>query len=168
MEKQKNLEESLIVCKCCGRTFNSYAGLGIHLRKNNITTKQYYDTHIKKFGEGICKMCGNPTRFNSIPRGYSRYCSNKCINNDPAVKKKMADSARNTFLEKYGVENISQLDEIKKKKEHTFQKKYGVSNVFQLPEVIEKSHTKRSSRCTKRNKKEIINGKVWCREYFSN
>ena len=112
--------------------------------------------YIKKSGEGVCKMCGNPTRFNSISRGYSTYCSNKCINDDPVVKQKMADSARNTFLEKYGVENISQLDEIKKKKEHTFQKKYGVSNVFQLPEVIEKSHTKEVVDAQKETRKKSL------------
>ena len=156
MEKQKNSEESLIVCKCCGRTFNSYTGLWAHLRKNNLSTKQYYDTYIKKYGEGICKMCGKPTRFNSIPRGYSTYCSNKCINDDPVVKKKMADSARNTFLEKYGVENISQLDEIKEKKEHTFKERYGVSSVFQLPEVIEKSHTKEVVDVQKETRKKSL------------
>lgn len=43
MEKQKNSEESLIVCKCCGRTFNSYTGLWAHLRKNNLNYIRVYD-----------------------------------------------------------------------------------------------------------------------------
>lgn len=130
--------------------------LGCHLSRNNISTKHYYDTYIKKPGEGVCKMCGNPTRFNSITRGYSTYCSNKCINDDPVVKQKMADSARNTFMERYGVENISQLDEIKKKKEHTFQRNYGVSSVFQLPEVIEKSHSKKVVDSQKETRKKSL------------
>ena len=144
------------MCKDCGRVFHSYSTLGRHLNRNNISAKQYYDRYIKKSDEGICKMCGKPTRFNSITRGYSTYCSNKCINSDPEVKKKMADSARNTFLERYGVENISQLEEVKKKKEHTFQKKYGVSNVFQLPEVIEKSHTKEVVDVQKETRKKSL------------
>lgn len=72
--------------------------LGCHLSRNNISTKHYYDTYIKKPGEGVCKMCGKPTRFNSITRGYSTYCSNKCINSAPEVKKKMADSAETLSL----------------------------------------------------------------------
>lgn len=98
MGKQTNLEKSSITCKHCGKTFHSYIGLSKHLKRQNISNEVYYDTYIKTPSEGMCKMCGKPTRFNGISHGYSTYCSAKCSNADPVVKKKMANSARNTYL----------------------------------------------------------------------
>jgi len=40
-----------------------------------------------------------------------------------------------TCKEKYGVENVSQLESIQKKKEDTFMKNYGVDNIFKDPEA---------------------------------
>lgn len=65
----------------------------------------------------MCKICGKPTKYNTISTGYSTYCSNKCINADPEVRKKITLSTKVTLLEKFGVENISQIPEIKAKKE---------------------------------------------------
>ena len=62
--------------------------------------------------------CGNVVKFDKYSVGYRKHCSNKCAVKDPVVIEK----ARNTFIEKYGVENISQLDEIKQKKKETKQK----------------------------------------------
>lgn len=44
--------------------------------------------------------------------------------------KKRAEKTKSSLQEKFGVDNISQLDEIKKKKKETFTKNYGVDNIF--------------------------------------
>lgn len=48
------------------------------------------------------------------------------------------DITREIVLERYGVENISQLDEIKEKKKKTTRKNFGVDNPFQSEEVKSK------------------------------
>ena len=106
--------------------------------------------------DGVCINCGKPTKFVCISIGYSKHCSVRCSNNNPDVRKKITESTKSTLLEKYGAENISQLDEVKKKKEQTFQKKYGVTNVFQLPEVVEKSHTKEVVDSQKETRKKSL------------
>ena len=44
-----------------------------------------------------------------------------------------------TVLEKYGVTNVSMLDDIKRKKVQTFQVRYGVDNPQQIPEVKQRT-----------------------------
>lgn len=80
MGKQTNLEKSSITCKHCGKSFHSYIGLSKHLKRQNISSEVYYDTYTKTPSEGMCKMCGKPTRFNGISHEYSTYCSAKWLN----------------------------------------------------------------------------------------
>lgn len=47
-----------MICKICNLEINSYS----HLKKHNITSKDYYDTFLKMDNEGIC-YCGNDTAF---------------------------------------------------------------------------------------------------------
>ena len=99
--------------------------------------------------DGVCINCGKPTKFVCISIGYSKHCSIKCANNNPDVRKKITESTKSTLLEKYGVENISQLDEIKAKKEETMLCKYGVRNTFQLRESVLKIYNKTKSEAEK-------------------
>ena len=70
-----------------------------------------------------CKCCGNDVKFNSLSKGYSVYCSNKCASIDTAEKRKQ--SIKNTFLKKYGVTSPSQLQSTKNKiKKHRENGKY--------------------------------------------
>lgn len=88
-----------------------------------------------------CKACGQPVTFRGINKGYSQYCSNKCLSNDPDVKTKISntkndkygdpkynnrDKATNTCLTKYGVKNPFQSESIKKKIQDICLTKYGV------------------------------------------
>ena len=155
------------MCKVCGEVYSSYNHLGRHLRKqHNISSKEYYDNYLKCAGDGICINCGKPTKFVCISIGYSKHCSIKCSNNDPNVRKKISDSARNTFLERYGVENISQLEEIKEKKKQTLNKNYGVNSVFQIPEVVEKSHSKEVVSIQKETRKKSLMDKYGVENTF--
>lgn len=59
-------------------------------------------------------------------------------NNLQKTKEQRAELRKRTNLEKYGVENISQLNSIKEKKEQTCLKNYGVKNPAQSKEVYNK------------------------------
>lgn len=157
MEKQKNLKESLnIVCKVCGEVYQSYTGFGHHLRNHQLSSKEYYDKYLRCADDGVCINCGKPTKFVCISIGYSKHCSVKCANNNPDVRKKITESTKSTLLEKYGVENISQLDEVKAKKEKTMLCKYGVRNTFQLPTVREKVRSKEVVETQKETRKKSL------------
>ena len=73
----------------------------IHLKVHNITPKLYYDTYLTKSNDGICKKCGNPTRYMSITLGYRQYCSAKCSNSNADVM----DKKKLTCVMNYGVEH---------------------------------------------------------------
>lgn len=83
----------------------------------------------------VCKVCG---------KGYLEYtqdwrwqtgCSRKCAAKSSEVRGK----AKDTMLERYGVENPSHSTKIKKKRERTIVKRYGVKNAFQSKELMEKA-----------------------------
>lgn len=65
--------------------------------------------------------CGKQKRFNSIFKGYQRFCSSSCALKSESVQNKF----KNTCLKKYGVQNPSQLEEIKEKKRNTCLKNFG-------------------------------------------
>ena len=71
-----------------------------------------------------CPVCGKLTKFISITKGYSQYCSVKCSKNDP----KMIEKVRRTNIERYGVDNPFKSKEIQEKIKRTNIKRYGVDN----------------------------------------
>jgi len=77
--------KNLLKCLECGREFQDYISLGSHIGQSHrdLTTKGYYDKYLKKDpNEGICKVCGKPTKFIYLTTGYNKYCSRKCVVND--------------------------------------------------------------------------------------
>lgn len=102
---------------------------------SNITFKErlwYWVNNINK--ETLCK-CGNKTTFNkNWLDGYRKYCSPKCAQSDNSTKEKR----KNTVIEKYGVDNIAKLDDIKRKQESTNLERYGKKSSFQNDEVKRK------------------------------
>jgi len=89
--------------------------------KNN--NKEYYNTNLRKDGEGICPECGKETSFINVIQGYKHYCSGWCAGKSQTSIEKI----KKTKKERYGNENYCNQEKIVK----TFKKKYGVSNVFQ-------------------------------------
>ena len=71
-----------------------------------------------------CPVCGKPTKFISIIKGYSQYCSIKCSKNDP----KIIEKTRQTNIERYGVDNPSKSKEVQEKIKRTNIERYGVDN----------------------------------------
>lgn len=81
-----------------------------------------------------CKQCGKQLTYRNPNEGYRTFCCAKCAAINPTTKQKHI----NTCLEKYGVENPSQSDEIKLQKIDTSIKNYGVENPSQNAEIKSK------------------------------
>jgi hypothetical protein len=89
--------------------------------------------HIELYGKPKCKNpdCDNTVNFY---RGKPRiYCSRAC---EPSRWNQ--EKVKKTVKEKYGVENVFQLNEIKEKSKKTLQKKYGVDHSTQSKKIRER------------------------------
>ena len=70
-----------IICQICKKEFKTLQSLGSHTTQlHKITKEEYYKQYILTLPNFIssCKNCGNPTRFISLVKGYSRCCGNRC------------------------------------------------------------------------------------------
>ena len=89
----------------------------------------------KGYTECCCKACAvkNPVRCKKISETHLRRSKE-----DPEYWNRRYEKSKCTNIAKYGVENVSQSEEIKNKKIATFQKHYNVQYGFQSKEVIDK------------------------------
>jgi len=120
--------------------------------KNNLSLSRHFMMFHKKTNEELynlinpvvnrkCPNCFNDTPFNGFPIGYGKYCCKKCSSEhqkDKTLVNNRMEKTRKTMLEKYGVENPSQSDEIQNKREQTFLNKYGSTCSFTSPSISEK------------------------------
>lgn len=91
-------------CKICGKEIAAL-GFGYHVsRLHNMSSKEYYDKYLKQPGEGLCKVCGKPTKHYRVGR-YLKYCSNACSNADGEVIEKKSK----TLQKNYGVDFVLQI-----------------------------------------------------------
>lgn len=138
------MEYICLICKENGETkkFGSIQGLSRHLchnyknKNHKYTAKDYYDRFLKDSTEGKCQnpKCpnGNPeTNFQSISKGYSMGCCNRCSQLVPDVRKR----TEKTNLEKYGTKSPTENKEILKKRDDKFEKKHGVRNPMQVEKI---------------------------------
>ena len=124
-------------CLICGKHLASYKAYPGHLTtKHKMTTQEYYDKFFKKSNEGICIVCGKPTRFVNLSTGYKQYCCLKCA--EPYIQEKQ----KQTILEKYGVSNFGITTEAIKKKTKTMNDKYGVDYFCTTKKCLDAGHTK--------------------------
>ena len=119
-------------CQICNKEFEKRRSLSAHISGHSMSIKEYYDKHIKKEDEGICK-CGKETKFTGLEFGYQKYCSPKCSNSDCTKIEK----TKQVNLERYGGTG-NQVKELKEKSDRTLIERYGVSHNSKIPEVIEK------------------------------
>lgn len=118
-------------CVICGKEF---------IPRNN-TQNICSDIHYRE-----CEVCGksfnvqkyleNGGGASSIPRTCSKECSTKLkfINGNPFSNPKSREKAKQTMLDKYGVEHPMHSPEIVKKLDDTMTEKYGVKRFPQLKE----------------------------------
>ena len=113
-----------MICAICGQKSGK---LTRHIKQHNITPIEYYNKYLKLDSEGVCAVCGNPTKFINISRGYNKYCCSACSNRDPKLKEQRFSKARKTCLEKYGGPAPICSVEVKEKIKQTCLKKYHTS-----------------------------------------
>lgn len=75
--------------------------------KHKLNYKDYYDKYLKQPNDGICIVCGKPTVWNRT--NYRETCSIQCACANPLRNEKI----KQTNLNRYGVENVYQIDKIK-------------------------------------------------------
>lgn len=113
--------------------------LHIYCILNDIHTKEDYPR---------CDMCNELRAFDSLTKGFKLKCgARKCFQKHPETNKKRQstakerfgslknayhDTAKETIRMKYGVDNISSLEEIKEKKKATRQERYVNEIKYQL------------------------------------
>ena len=122
-----------IICRICGQETNAL-GMPSHCKKHGLTTKDYYDKFLK---EGVCRICGKPTKFGTIMTGYNKTCSRAC--QYEYQKTAEYESIRiSTIQQTYGVDYTGQIESAKEKRKQTTLDHYGVENPFQSDIVKEK------------------------------
>lgn len=123
-------------CQICNKDCNKLQGLGIHIhRTHNMKRKTYYDKFIRiNKDEGKCLVCKRDTFFCSLGEGYQETCSYRCAQLNPKTQLKI----KSTTVLKYGVDNASKSEVIKRRKEETCLKNFGVKYSAQSPEVIKR------------------------------
>ena len=147
------------ICKLCNKEFIGGQSFTSHLKIHKYTSKQYYDEFLKTQNDGICQVCGKPTKFFKFANGYRKTCSNECYrllgvkNWRKSMNEKYDGSyysgteeykqkRKNDCLEKYGCEYYWQAKEIKEKRRNSMLERYGVEHTMQNPELkaIAKEH----------------------------
>lgn len=131
---------------------NNFFDFYEYINNNFDAVKFIEKLYIFYKGRKYCR-CGSQTKFENFKSGYRTHCSKKCASNNTDTREKY----KKTCVEKYGVENVSKNEKIKKKKELTnirkfgkktylqtndvkliIKEKYGVDNPFQSEEIKEK------------------------------
>jgi hypothetical protein len=142
-------KEGWVKCEVCDTYHKSNKFLEWHVKKiHNLTCKEYYYEYVMGLKEEpTCAVCNSELYFKNIKDGFTTFCSSKCrevyFHKHPELIAEKTKSRKKTCLEKYGVECISQLPDIKQKiqktMKNTMQEKYGVDNPMQLPEFYDKA-----------------------------
>lgn len=142
----------MVYCHICKIEFEHMNAFLTHHRwhHDGMTTKEYYDIYLKKESEDSCQTpnCKNKCNFYSLTKGYHKHCSRECLMKDQNFQEKAKkakikkngfynnnrNQAKQTCLERYGKINVSQVEQIKEKKEKTFMKNFGVKCNFATEE----------------------------------
>jgi len=134
-------------CKSMGKhvEFTKACSLGTHLWKTHgMSSQEYYDKYLAKPGDGKCPVCGNPTLFRSLGKGYLEFCGKKCaanhIANDAKRNAHKVNAMKSTMRREYNVENPALLDSVKEKRKNTIKERYGVEFYSQHPDFKERYH----------------------------
>ncbi len=85
-----------------------------------------------------CLECNKKTKFKgTLKRGYSEFCSIKCLNKSSTHKEKIKKSN----IKKYGFDSHNKHSSVKKKKRDTYLKRFGVENPMYSPSIRKKQIT---------------------------
>jgi len=135
--------ENELLCRVCDTSYKSAHARNKCIQSHGLTLKEYI---VKYFLDDIpmCKCgCGTPVKKTTLHKDIIRY-SEYTTNHFPRkphtkeTKEKIKLNTKKAIKDKYGVENVFQLDKFKHKIKKTNQKKYGVDNPAKCRNVQEK------------------------------
>lgn len=89
-----------------------------------------------------CKVCGNKLNFIGFSKGFTTFCSKKCVSVvcNPWNRPEVQEKCRNTIIRNNGgLGSASKI--IKNKMEETLYNKYGYKHNWQDPEEQKRSHS---------------------------
>lgn len=110
-------------CHICGKEFPSYRSFSHHLSQAHpdVSNREYYDRFLKQPGDGVCRVCGKPTKFSGrLNLGYYIHCSKKCT----AMDKDTVAKRKETNLSEHGTAGYNNHEKI----ERTKAARYGDKN----------------------------------------
>jgi G:T-mismatch repair DNA endonuclease (very short patch repair protein) len=136
--------DGLYECAICHAGYDNVGTFSLHIScGHKKSSQEYYDEYCREEGEGVCKVCGQPTKFRSLGEGYKDTCSHKCgsilLKRDPAKMAAKKAKTEATCLERYGVTNGGGSKEALEKAQKTNMERRGVAWNMQSREVVEKS-----------------------------
>lgn len=160
------------ICPFCGKKVKALGKHLLHCKliPNNLSKDEIkiigIESYVyKDFLKDLCEDYNNLYSLPDLRKKYGidfknirwclQYSGIKLRNISESQYKISSIKSKKTCLEKYGVENPSQVDEIKRKKEKTFIKHYGVDNIWKTKEYAEFT-SKRWASYNKEKKSELI------------
>ena len=104
-------------CKLCGFEYDENRSLSTHLqfKHKDYTTQKYYDEFYKKENEGICEVCGKPTKFFNLMNGYLKCCSKSCSHKTEHFRKSYSKSIADKSEEEKEKWHKTSQDKIREK-----------------------------------------------------
>ena len=130
-----------------------------------------------------CKICGNRVNFHRFCDGYYNTCSSRCANIGSREKAKQTclerygvehamqnkdinDKAKQTCLERYGVNSYTQSQEFKNKTKQTCLERYGVEYYLQSNDYSNKNKKTRLEKYNNVNYRNSEKAKQTCLERY--
>lgn len=104
----------------------------LNLFNQDITWRAKFYLHVNNIKSVPYCYCGNINKYKSGK--FTKYCSTKCLSNDPLIKEKI----KKTNISKYGVDMPLKNKVIKQKAIDTWNKNLGVDNPSKSDKVKQK------------------------------
>ena len=152
-------------CKICGKVLKNTRSFASHFRESHkdLNYKDYLRFTHFGVAVGFCKVCGTPVQKISLSY-IPLFCCHKCMgvyyHTNEQAKAERYEKTKQTYLKKYGIENI--FKDIKFIKQKT-KEKFGVENAMQSLEIQEKAKQTRIKKygVDHPSKSEIVKLKIY-------
>lgn len=184
-------------CSICGSEYKTLKGLGLHITHfhSEITKEEYYNKHINKVSS-LCK-CGNKKKFRGLGEGYRKYCSISCRSKyetptaywknkkqpKKLIEKRISStnqtekekSRKSTMIERYNVENPSQIESIKKERSESYKGRPWPKTKETIKKIIESkrnngtlNHSEKTKYKIRKSVKNTVNSPNFDKSKFIN